>query len=316
MKNAKRNQILLVTLASSVTIAASASIFEFSSTNPMNSQEIIGGENVTDTTSAVYKSTVRLLVTGYYPKIGVSDSFKGKNTSWRCSGTIVRNNIIVTAAHCFPAVINVIDPATQKPVDITIESISAEVFHKLSPKVDTPFGAKVTRYVRHPQYKDFWTREVENTWNPREPINDIALAKIAKDIPADKSPVENIAEKSFVINPNDSLILAGYGKTLDGYILPEMRQVQVPYRKQLANKTDSFAGEGNPEQPHETPSPKGACSGDSGGPAYSNNKGVLTLMGVIVRGPGDDGGGCSSSMNILTDVRAYHDWILEEIDKM
>jgi secreted trypsin-like serine protease len=76
-------------------------------------------------------------------------------------------------------------------------------------------------------------------------------------------------------------------------------------------------------------SPKGACPGDSGGPAFASNKThELTLLGILSLGEtgrfspssaayclGHAPGSISTVGNIFTDVRAYAAWISEIKDR-
>ena len=117
---------------------------------------------------------------------------------------------------------------------------------------------------------------------------------------------------------SNTLTMAGYGRSdpTNAVEIPELRKVAVPFIKSLINRADFFAGFGDAVKPRRIDNPKGACGGDSGGPAFaaeSPSSDSLVLAGIVVRGPGDDSGGCESSITILTDVRQYNSWITEQL---
>lgn len=276
--------------------------------------QIIGGSTVTDKTSPVYRHTVRLLAGGYIPKDGVPAALAGKRMGWRCSGAILSSRHVLTAAHCYPSSLVVTDPTTNAPIRVPLERISIEIFSGLNPSDGAPLGVKVNGVVRHPGFSDSWTEEFDELWNPTEPVHDIAVLRLARSVPSGKGPV-GLVPQARRLATTDRFVLAGYGRTLstNPYDVPTLRQVEVPYIKQLANRTDLAVGIGRFDSPAEIPEPAGACSGDSGGPAYLQDAGKTVLAGVIVRGPGATNGGCASGVSVLTDLRAYGKWIGEAI---
>lgn len=301
-------------LASTITISNDAENRAENSYMPT----IVGGELVTDKNSAEFRHTIRFLNSGVIAKTGVPAGYEGKKLSWRCSGTLVGARLVVTAAHCFPKgffIDNPNNPGT--PLLVPFETVAGEVFFQRNSREDNVHGIAIQKFVVHPDFKDNWMYTTKDSWNPSNAISDIAIALLPANAPSEKAPASVIVPTQQLL-PNDSLVLAGYGKTggSNEIELAALRRVNVPFRALLNNKTDMFVGEGDIESPSKLENPHGACSGDSGGPAYLPSARGFLLAGVIVRGPDTANGGCLSSVTILTDIRAYSDWISETSKKL
>lgn len=278
--------------------------------------QIIGGTEVLDKTSFVYQHTVRLLIDTRFPAVGVPASVAGKSLSWRCSGALAHEKVVVTAAHCFPASMVVVGD-DGKAIRVPVPSLNVEVFYGLSPRDSGPWGTRGEIIVRHPGYSDDWIEDFTDVWNPAQAVDDVALVSLSRPVPQDKKPVSLLGPET-TITTVDALILAGYGRSLaeEPFSIPVLREVTVPYMRPLRNQTDFVVGRGTFDPPREIPNPQGACSGDSGGPAYLIRDGVARLAGVIVRGPDSENGGCAAGVSIVTDVRAYFDWLEDNVAEL
>ena len=272
---------------------------------------IVGGEVVTDRSSAVYKHTVRLLIEAKFAvDAAVPKDIQGKTTGWRCSAVAISNTWLLTAAHCLPNAISI--RYNNDIISVPLENMTVEAFFKLNPREDRIRGLLHKSIYRHPGFDDNWLSRIENVWNPETPINDIALVELSRPIPNEKSPVE-IAD----LDPDEVITLAGYGKTLspNPFAMPELRATNVPFIEELQNGNEAYLGLGDPLSPRAVTGPKGGCSGDSGGPAYTiDNDGKAELVGLIVRGPDDASGGCAASISIITLVEPYLSWISQYVD--
>lgn len=297
----KMNKLLLLVLVIPFCLAAK---------NP--STEIVGGEKVTDPKDPVYQHSVRLLV-----KSTVSDSsenpeeVKGIKFSQRCSGTLIRQNIVLTASHCLPKKVPTKLKNKNVILDIDLSKIDIRVFTHHSIGGDYS-GIKSKKVIRHPGFDDLWYFKLnpEDLWNPEVPINDIALIVMEEDAPSYKKPA-SLYQGEFSARAQD-ITLAGYGKTANGGITekPHLRKVTVPFREYLNNGKDFFVGKGNIDDPSEDSDPQGGCFGDSGGSGYYiNQDGTYSISGVLVRGPNGDKGGCKASVTIMTGVNEYLDFI-------
>ncbi|HCC48504.1 MAG TPA: hypothetical protein DEQ38_10390 [Elusimicrobia bacterium] len=270
-------------------------------------ERIVGGEKVLDRNSPEFRHTARLLITMEFPKTApVPANLQGRSFSSRCSGSLISEKAVLTAAHCLPAEIYLKDDGGWLPV--TVKAVAA--YFKLNPKEDSPNGEPHQGFVRHPGYSDRWYLSVNDPWNPEKPVNDIAVVLLQNPAPQFKAPAP-LAVPSDQFGAGQELVLAGYGRTSNAASveIPELRKVTVPYRAALRNGADFFAGSGDLTSPGQVAAPKGGCHGDSGAPAYLPAAGGYRVAGVVARGPGSENGGCEAGVTILTDVRRYAAWL-------
>jgi len=280
--------------------------------NGSTQAQVVGGSPVLDTSSFVYKSTVRILAKGLVA--APAPGLEGKTISWRCSGVYLTNMIILTAAHCVPGLINY--NFEGKTYIAKFDRQKFEVFSVIKAGQNEFSGVKVTASVRHPRFEDLWFTKRSDSWNPKTEVYDLALLKLEYPLEYQKEPVSSIAEIS---NSGETLTIAGYGKNnpVAEFDIPELRQAQVPFKERLLNGADFVLGKGNFAKPGKVSEPVGGCSGDSGGPVYRNlTNGKLAVVGVTSRGPDESGGGCMSSLTIATGIWPYLAWIKDTLEKL
>ena len=135
--------------------------------------------------------------------------------------------------------------------------------------------------------------------------DDIALIQISGALPAGYAPVQLLSDPS-ALTDGEQVLLAGYGRDVgvepangkdDGAGI--LREVSVNILK---------AQYGNTEVEVDQTAGKGACHGDSGGPAFAQSGGALKLFGVTSRGPQNQPDTCNSQA-IYTNLLAHTDWI-------
>lgn len=285
--------------------------------NSMGSeQNIVGGTIVTDTLSFEYQHTVRLLVRAFTAGSELPENMRGIRLSWRCSASILGKRVLLSAAHCFPKTIGLKDPQSGQNYRAKLADLKAEAFFRLDSRVDQTSGIRSQKIIVHEGFRDDWTSQVADVWNPTESIHDIALVKLESDVPSDKSPVGLLTAQDQPLKEGENLVMTGYGRDLsDGQIsIPRLRRVVVPLRETLRNRTEWYAGFGDTRNAGKVDNPAGGCQGDSGGPVFALRGSQARLVGVVVRGPDDVNGGCAASVTISTSLPPYASWIASHMN--
>jgi Trypsin len=162
----------------------------------------------------------------------------------RCSGVVLTQNIVLTAAHC-------IVPGEVYRVG---GNVSAD------DRVPPALLADVEEIVKHPLYRR------EDAGSP-----DLAMLRLAKPLPDRFIPAE-LSPRG--IADGDALIAAGYGKTSMKEAAPKLALRMV-----LLRVTQTFRGWMILSSVGEDPS--GGGPGDSGGPVFTY-RGMHTLAGLII----------------------------------
>lgn len=239
---------------------------------------------------------------------------KGEAMSAICTGTLIQKNIVLTAAHCFmPS-----GPKVQMYVQVFFEN-------DITPKFDDK-GVRIPRKLSGANVDAVTVNEdyYNNLVARKAPSSDLALARLSKDAPADYQLAKLPKDENFVqVQPKSKLTLAGYGVTepivakeeinpetqqLERFELPvtgdgELRLVNnISVISLDAENKEILLKQGTPKNI------KGACHGDSGGPAFlAKEDGTLVQVGVTSRGT-ERLGNCNEKA-IYTDVAAQLSWI-------
>lgn len=209
-----------------------------------NDRAVLGGEDA-PANSLVAKSTVSL-------GIKMDDSYESF-----CTGTIVSKNLILTATHCL------------EQFDGDYSEIVIYFGNNLS-----KYNSELERTVDQGRINQNYSIVVDSEEEMITALNDVALIKINGVIPETNKPV-SIIDENLKLKDGATLTLAGWGLLDDmiGNTPTVLQYVDVSLKKYWATHLITDQTED-----------KGACSGDSGGPAFIRQDDQLILVGAT-RGP-------------------------------
>lgn len=190
-----------------------------------------------------------------------------------CTGTLIAKNLVLTAGHCTGIV--------QDPRQLWV------IFSL------TPNTAKIAqgRRVLGGKTTDAWPKLTplqEKNWG------DIAVLKFEGNLPEGYAPA--------VLLGNPTLLQDGMDVTLAGYGLASMKPEVDPEKLMEATVKLTESKFSETEIRFGQENGKGACHGDSGGPAYTMIKGRLNLIGVTSRSATSAGGATCLEGSIYTSV--------------
>jgi|GEM_PF-337024 len=270
---------------------------------------IIGGQQVD--TSFAQKNGV----------VGIVDLSKGGI----CTGSLLPNSIVLTAGHCVSnnakAILVVFDSDLMKAVSLLKENRIEELL-----KIARP----VTVAAVNPEYANLNTRirslveekfKEMNTTNPTDAQKgeivaaigelkdhgDIALLKFKGEKPVGYSEASFLSNQAELATGKD-VVLSGYGLD-NGKDNTGSGVLRVVDNIKIAN--GSFA---STEVLLDQTQGKGACRGDSGGPAFikvtENGETKLKLWGVTSRGYRDRKNDCTQ-FSVYTNSLAWGSWLAD-----
>ncbi|XP_074184196.1 granzyme B-like [Rhinolophus sinicus] len=207
--------------------------------------------------------------------------FLDKGTQKRCGGVLVRENFVLTAAHCSGSSINV--------------TLGA---HNIKKQEKTQQVFQVTKAIPHPDY------------NPKKISNDIMLLQLKKNIKKTKAvkPLRLPRSKDSV-KPGQKCSVAGWGKvTPMGTLANTLQEVELTVQEDwecesyLPNYYDPAIQlcVGNPTER------KASFQGDSGGPLVCQR----VIQGIVSYGRKN-----GTSPRAYTKVSSFLPWIKETMNK-
>jgi secreted trypsin-like serine protease len=229
-----------------------------------------------------------------------------------CSGTIIMENLILSAAHCI-----------SKPHQTYRIFFSTDAYY-LMDHPEKEFIRKASKAVIHDQYITDYSKQ------PEMNQSDIALFYFEGGLPEGYEPVEVLFDQT-ELKKNTKIILAGYGvddvtgfeisykkskkfqdKIDSGEVVCDFSFSNEPTCLEITMSGDGFLRKTETEIKYTSESEffldekkTGTCSGDSGGPAFIEKDGVLYLAGVTSRGDL-----LCNDTGIYTMVPYHLDWIL------
>ena len=258
-------------------------------------EKIVGGEEVSPEQDDERQFSTVALTTDHRKEEGTPSTIEAGRSF--CSGTIVSERVVVTAAHCLQA----FDPATrQKKPELILPKVENFIVH---------FDTKVTvggNWIRaaavipHPDWSPADTLSPVPTGAP----NDIGIIILSEDIPEGAMPAK-IADPMMDLGEFSEAWLAGFGVTLsrNNNDTGTLRQV----------KTDLKSSDERTQRFGVGAIGRGACAGDSGGPAFVETEDGYLLIGATSTGI-EIFGVCLGIANNYTDVRYYIEWIESSFD--
>lgn len=261
----KMINLLITGMVATAALAACAPASQ-NGTIEAQGQQIIGGDKVKPG-SRIIRSTVAL----YDTKVGAL-----------CSGTVISENIVLTAAHCVgpnpKAMFVIFNNEVEKAPKQQIRVVNAAAVNK-----------------------DYSETRKENT-------ADIALVRFEGSLPAGYAPAKFL-KNSGLLREGTSIIVAGYGLNRS-WVIKSGAGILRTTSLNIADP-NLTATEAALQQSLK----KGVCSGDSGGPAYLDVDGELQVWGVASRSdalPTRLTPDCFL-MSIYTRTDAYTQWIQDHM---
>jgi hypothetical protein len=212
-----------------------------------------------------------------------------------CTGALIAENAILTAAHCFPY-----GAAGFLSVSFNVRphgSLDPDSNRETSEKKPL---RKATQFVLHPQHNSNFDNAYL-TQEPLAPLNDLAIVFLDEPAPGNALPFQ-LPEVDSEIHPGSSIAMAGFGLSN-----AQGGDYGTLYR------VDSIVGVLRPRALEFVDGPfgtKGSCRGDSGGPVVlQQNLGAPQerplLIGLISYGPLE----CAAGIGVNTDLRHFRTWI-------
>jgi hypothetical protein len=195
-----------------------------------------------------------------------------------CTGSLIAQDLVLTAAHC-------VSPGADYKV--------------ILPGETPPRLRDVRRTAPHPQFN-------MAAILAHRASADVALLQLAEPLPASKAPAP-LGAPAIPIEVGSRLTIAGIGVTRRGEgktggtiraadltVTGKPGSLQV----RLADPSTGNLREG-----------LGACTGDSGAPAFSMQEGRAVIVGVVSWSTGPNNtGGCGGTG--VTPLNLYREWIL------
>jgi secreted trypsin-like serine protease len=190
-----------------------------------------------------------------------------------CTGTVIARDLLITAAHC-------VQPASNYAV--SIES------------GDSTRMVQVARIVLHPKYDP-------NQFETRRPSPDMAILKLSEPFPTRYQPAR-LSVDTALPKPGDNFVLAGFGFARDGdeKSLGKLRSISLP--------TVGTTGGIMVRLSASNGSSNGACTGDSGGPAFRGGE-LAAVVGWVAIPAGRNCG----SVTGATLVGIHREWIVSTV---
>ena len=197
-----------------------------------------------------------------------------------CTGTLIARDLVLTAAHC-----------VQPGADYKLIEFDPQ---------RQPTLRDTARIERHPQFS-------MQTFLASRATADVALIKLSA--PAAGGAIAPLFAGPLKVAPGDRFTVAGYGLAVrgDGRSGGTSRAADLVATGRPGNLQIRLVDPaGNGERPGA-----GACTGDSGAPAFVSEGGRLAVIGVVSWSTGPNLSDGCGGMTGLTPLSLYRGWIVE-----
>jgi hypothetical protein len=197
-----------------------------------------------------------------------------------CTGTMIAQDLVLTAAHC---------------------AMPGADYKVIVPGETPPRLLAVRRMAQHPQFN------VAGIAAHRASA-DMALLQLAAPLPADKTPAP-LGAPLAPIEVGSRLTIAGVGvvRRGDGKSGGTIRAADLAVtgkpgtlQIRLTDPLTSNAGPG-----------RGACTGDSGAPAFAMQGGRAVVVGVVSWSTGPNNSDGCGGLTGVTPLTLYREWIVQ-----
>lgn len=195
-----------------------------------------------------------------------------------CSGVALAPNLVLTVAHCVP-------PGAEYRI------VEFDAAHH-------PELKQVTSVARHPSFK-------LETMLAHRATADVALLKVAAPLAAPAVPAPLAARTTFAVGERFTVV--GYGLSVrgDGKTGGTVRAANLVATGRPGTLQVRLV---DPATGGERPG-LGACTGDSGAPAFEEKDGTAAVVGLVSWSTGPNGSDGCGGLTGLTPLVIYRDWI-------
>ncbi|HYX37463.1 MAG TPA: trypsin-like serine protease [Oligoflexus sp.] len=210
-----------------------------------------------------------------------------------CTAVVLARDVLLTAAHCF-------NDKSRRAYALFSTAYNPKLGMKQQPLI------KIRRIAVHAQYTqdkgDAYDKKIVNAERPDQllspgrPLYDIALAYLDSRIPDAYQPAPLAGSGVDFIN--GQITTAGYGctTTICRGKTNILRKIPLRYVRTFPEASMVVLSAG---------SRHGSCSGDSGGPDFIDEGGILRVFALVSTGPD----ACEAGLSVDTLVEPYKGWI-------
>jgi len=201
-----------------------------------------------------------------------------------CTGALIGERMILTAAHC-------LTEATQVTAVFSPQMTCASGYNR--ERMSIP----AEKFLAHENYapeKNF--------------LNDLGLVKLKAPAPADY-PVAHLYDGQRPLT-SDQILMIGYG------ISDESKKDSLTLRKTTKSFHEESFVKGQVIAFNQAGESGGVCDGDSGGPIYAQCEGEEQIIGIADRVMGKDPLKVCHKASAAAYVPAYLDWIRDHLQTL